>query len=180
MDTVKKVLKNSYKKKGKQKADINGYQRDDKLSGQRVQVYNNPESGHTFVAHRGTASGKDILNDLALSVGLLKKTDRFKHAKKIQKQAEAKYDNVTSVGHSLGGSITENVTKGDRITLNKGVGLADIGKKISKKQQDIRASSDLVSGLSITQHGNKPLILPSQSYNPLINHKVDILNKLIE
>ena len=29
MDTLKKVLKNSYKKNGKQNGDINGYKRDD-------------------------------------------------------------------------------------------------------------------------------------------------------
>jgi hypothetical protein len=152
----KEFLENSYRGK-KQKKEINGYIRDDKLSGQRAQVYHNPETNKTIVTHRGTASSKDIINDLAVGTGFGRHTNRFKHAKKIQTQAENKYgkENITTEGHSLGGFLSENVTKGRRTTVNKAVALTDRFKKIDKNQHDIRNSLDPVSAIGLFQSGGK-------------------------
>ena len=168
----KQFLENSYRGK-KQKKEIKGYIRDDSLSGQRAQVYHNPETKKTIVTHRGTASKKDLLVDAAVGLGAGKLTNRFQHAKKIQKQAEKKYgkQNIETSGHSLGGYLTENVTKGKRTTVNKAVALTDRFKKIDKNQTDIRNSLDPVSAIGIFQSGGKKSSVRT-TLNPYKAHKL--------
>jgi len=116
---VSSFLENSYS--NKQKRSIEGFGRDDSLSGKRVQVYRD-NNGKAVVVHRGTAGMHDMVTDLKMSLGF-KNSKRLKHSKNIQKQAEAKYgsDNTTTMGHSLGGALAEESSKrGSRvITLNK-------------------------------------------------------------
>lgn len=168
----KEFLENSYRGK-KQKKEIKGYIRDDSLSGQRAQVYHDPKTGKAIVTHRGTASSKDIINDLAVGVGAGKLTNRFQHAKKIQKQAEKKYgkENIETSGHSLGGFLTENITKGKRTTVNKAVSLVDRFKKIDKNQHDIRNSLDPVSAIGLFQSGGKKSSVRN-TLNPWKAHKL--------
>ena len=171
--TTKELLKNSYKGK-KQKKQIGDFVRDDELSGERVQVYSN-DKGKTKVIHRGTSSKKDLLNDLAVGSGFGKYTDRYKHSKKIQKAAEAKYgkDNIITLGHSLGGFMAENVTKGNRITANKAVPLnAAIFKKIDKNQTDIRNNIDPISAIGLFQSGGKQKKTVRNTLNPWKAHKL--------
>ena len=92
-----------------------------------------------------------------------------------------KYANkpVTTLGHSLGGSLAE-YAKGDKIiTVDKGVGIGTIGKRINKNQTDIRASNDLVSVLSNTQRGGRKIVLKDKAnLNPLSAHNYRQLSKL--
>ena len=81
-DKLNKVIENGYKKKNKQDSNIDGYILDKKLSGERAQVYYNPETNKTVINHRGTASMKDWGTDLGLSLGI-KSGKRFKHAGKF-------------------------------------------------------------------------------------------------
>ena len=78
LHSVTKFLKNSYK--DNQENNIDGYKRDDELSGKRVQVYHNNNTGETNIIHRGTKGSKDWLNNLAYATGLYSYTDRYKHA----------------------------------------------------------------------------------------------------
>ena len=157
--TTGRLLENSYQDKPKE--EIGGYLIDKSLSGKRVQVYTNDE-GKAVIAHRGTKGFQDILTDVKVMFGN-KDNDRFKHAKKIQKQAEEKYgkENTTTIGHSLGSIIAEDVgQKSDKlITYNKPVGLLDINKKVSNKQTDIRTSRDPLSLLRGLKKGNKEQII---------------------
>ena len=71
--------------------------------------------------------------------------------------------------------------KGNIVTYNKGVGLGDIGRTIPKNQTDIRAKSDIVSALALTQkHKNGDLINLKTPIlqNPLEAHGLDNLDKL--
>lgn len=178
---IKKFLDNSYLDPKSQKKIIGGYKRDDELSGRRVQVYTDQE-GKAIVSHRGTQGFKDVLTDAKLAVGKLTGTDRYKHAKKIQQKAVEKYgkENITTLGHSLGGSIAERAGKisGNRvITYNKGVSPLDFSKKLPKKQTDIRSTGDLVSFSGKLQKGNK--INLSHGYlNPLKIHSTKPLKGL--
>jgi hypothetical protein len=52
-----------------------------------------------------------LMQHYRLSVGLLNNTKCYKHANKIQKQAENKYDVTNTIGHSLGAGIAEEVGK---------------------------------------------------------------------
>jgi hypothetical protein len=51
-NALKEFFENSYSKNRKE--TINGFYRDNSLSGQRTQVYNNPVTHETYVVHRGT------------------------------------------------------------------------------------------------------------------------------
>ena len=170
------LLKNSYEKSP---SSFQDYQIDESLSGERVQVYYNPKLNQAVVVHRGSAGAKDwLVNDAGLLVGFRGK--RFSHAQDIQNKAEKKYGakNVTTIGHSLGAKIAEEVGQNSKevITLNKPT--VDT-KKVSNKQYDIRTGSDVVSGLSGIAFGNKnKTTIPSGFRNPVSEHSTDVLSRL--
>ena len=179
VDTTQKVLKASYQKKNE---DMNGYVVDKELSGQRVKVYHHPTENKTLVVHKGTASIQDWGTNLAMTFGI-KTGKRFKHAKKIQKQAEAKYKDSEKItlGHSLGAKIAEDVGKNEVITLNKPTLPLDIitGKKVKKNQTDVRTERDPVSILRGLQRGRKATVIKSKTFNPFEEHNVDVLNRVV-
>lgn len=178
---LKELLSRSYNKKPSSFGD---YKLDSQLSGQRGQVYYNEKMRKAVVVHRGTKGVQDMITDIRYTLGD-KSGRRFKHAKNIQELANAKYgkENVITAGHSLGSVLGETAVKGkdqELITLNKPVGLADIGKTISKKQTDIKTERDPVSFLRGTQKGNAPLVIKSTSYNPLAEHSTETLGRVDE
>jgi hypothetical protein len=176
--TLKKALNESYDQDNK---DIGDFQVDEHLSGRRVKVYNNPITNQTIVSHRGTANLKDWGTDALMAVGI-ENTNRFKHSKKIQKEAEKKYgrENVSTVGHSLGARLAEKYGNNSKeiMTLNKPTTLKTAGKRIRNKQTDIRSSRDVVSGLHRTGKKNKyEDTIDARTYNPLKEHGINILNR---
>lgn len=182
-NTLKSFLSGSYKPSKQQQHNIDGYIRDNTLSGKRATVYHNPNTNETIVTHKGTQSIQDWGTNLLSSVGMAGNTTRMKHAKKIQKQAEDKYgrDNVITTGHSLGAKLAETVGQNSKevITYNKPTTLENIGKKIANKQTDIRTHNDPVSLLHGYQRNTKNIhTIDSGTYNPLIAHNTDQLSKL--
>jgi hypothetical protein len=180
---TKDFLNSSYSKELK---DINGYKIDKSLSGQRVQVYHNPQNNKTVVVHRGTQSVQDWGTNLSMSLG--HKGKRFNHAKKIQKQAEDKYKNsdFITLGHSQGAKWSEMLgnknNNNEVITLNKPTLPIDLiqGKKVKKNQTDIKTSRDPVSILRGLQKGKKAKVIKSKTFNPLKEHTVNVLDRLDE
>lgn len=171
LQKVKKLIKTSYRDENE---DLLNLKRDKSLSGKRVQVYYNPDTNKSVVVHRGTASMKDWVTDVGMAFGY-EKGNRFKHAKRIQKKAEAKYgsDNMTTIGHSLGGRIAEKVGKDSSkiITYNKAATPISIQTTTPSKQTDVRTKGDIVSYLSKFQKRDGELVqIESPSYNPLYNH----------
>jgi hypothetical protein len=163
---LKNLLSNSYKDKKLQDHQLNGLVRDDDLSGTRVQVYVNPLTNEAQVVHRGTSGVQDLFTDAALGVGLLKNTNRYKHARKIQRQAEKKYDVTDTVGHSLGAGIAEEVGRGGKTkitTLNKPVGLHNVNKTVRKNEYDIKTSFDPISLFRGYQKGKKAKVIKSKT-----------------
>lgn len=57
LGTLKNIFTNGYAKK--KNNNVDGYELDHSLSGQRVGVYHNPETNHTIVSHKGTDSATD-------------------------------------------------------------------------------------------------------------------------
>lgn len=177
---VKTLLKSSYSKKS---GDIDGFTLDKELSGKRVQVYTDAD-GKAYVVHRGTKGLPDVLTDIKMALGQTKSQKRFKHAKKIQQLAEQKYgaENVTTLGHSLGARIAEDVGKNSKeiITFNKPTLPMDLitKKKLPKSQFDIRTMLDPVSFLQPFQKGSADLIIPSRTLNPFAEHSTDALGRL--
>jgi hypothetical protein len=165
--------------------DVGDFKIDRQLSGQRVQVYYNPKTGQAVVVHRGTAGMHDWITDARMLFGD-KKSKRFKHGEKVQKEAEQKYGKniVTTIGHSLGSAIAERVGQDSHevLTLNKPVTPKDLikGKKVSDKQYDVRTAYDPVSILRPHQGGKEEQTIESITFNPLAEHKTDTLKRLDE
>lgn len=181
--TLQTFLSNSYEPRQKQLHNIDGYIRDDSLSGQRATVYHNPVTGKTVVTHKGTQSIQDWATDAWSAIGMANNTTRMKHAKKIQKEAEAKYgkDNVLTLGHSLGAKLAEHVGQESKeiVTFNKPTTLENIGKRIPKKQTDVRTNNDPVSFLAGTQKNQQQIkTFESGTWNPIKAHTTDQLEKL--
>ena len=173
--TIQALLKKSYEQR---RSSFQDFQIDNTLSGGKAQVYYNPKTGQAVVVHRGSEGSKDwLVNDTGLLVGYRGK--RFRHAQKIQEQAEAKYgaSNVTTLGHSLGAKIAEEVGQNSKeiITLNKPT--VDT-KKVSDKQYDIRTGSDVVSGFSGIASSNNKTTIPSGYRDFISEHSTDVLSRL--
>jgi hypothetical protein len=179
------LLAQSYetKNKKKRKTEIDGFHIDPSLSGQRVQVWYNPTTKQAVVVHRGTADFNDWVTDARMFFGDTK-NKRFKHAKNIQQQAEEKYgaSHVTTIGHSLGSRLSEEVGQNSKevLTLNKPTTLADLvqNKKVSEKQIDVRTKNDPVSILRPFQGGNETIDIDSTTNNPLTEHGTETLKRL--
>nr|WPF46645.1 MAG: hypothetical protein [Lake Baikal virophage 8] len=184
---LKGLLQQSYN--SKKPHDYKNYDVDESLSDARVQVYRKKGTNEVYVVHRGTQGFSDWGTDLkALSGYDISNSNRFKHAEKIQKKAEKKYgaENVSTLGHSLAGKIASDVGRDSKeiITLNKFIPPMDIinpfRKKPSDKEYDIRSGLDPVSALLPVESGKNKFTIPSRSYDPLAEHKTDVLDRLPE
>jgi len=108
---IKDLLKQSY---NKNLQNINDYDVDTSLSGQRVQVYKHKNSNDAVVVHRGTKGLHDVYNDIKYAIGMdISNSKRLKHAQDIQRKAEEKYgrENISTLGHSLGSLASSSVGK---------------------------------------------------------------------
>jgi len=177
---IKELLNKSYDKKP---SDYDNYKVDKKLSGQRVQVYFNPDINKAIVVHRGTASIQDWGTNFAMSFG--HKGKRFNHAKKIQDQAEEKYgkDNIITMGHSQGGRWAELLGRdtNEVITLNKPTLPIDLikGDKVPENQTDVKTSKDPVSIFRVFQGGKEIENIKSPMFaNPILEHSVDVMERI--
>lgn len=176
--TLKGLLTASYDPKD----EVDGFYLDKDLSSKTSKVYYNPDLDQTVVAHRGTSGFSDWINNVAYSLGgqtLYKKTNRYKEAEKVQREAEEKYGvkNLSTIGHSQGGLQSELLgAKGNEIiTLNKAT--RPFSNSPQLNQYDIKSTSDIVSHLNPFQPRNKnEVIIPS--FNPLTAHSVEVLQKL--
>lgn len=158
---------------------------DKSLSSKRVKVYKSNNDAKAYVVHRGTSNLKDWATDFKMLLGY-EGGNRFKHSKKVQRKAEKKYgaDNITTMGHSLGGRLAEKYGKNSSqiITYNKAATprsiIESIIKPIQSKQTDIRTKNDIVSiGSVLQKRRKKQITLHSQSSNPIIAHNLEQLKK---
>ena len=177
---LRDFLKNSYSKK--QTQNLDGFKRDDSLSGQRAQVYHNDATNQTYVVHRGTSGLQDVLTDikLALFPKLYMQSTRYKHAKDVQQQAENKYgkENITTLGHSLGAKLASDVggdTK-EIISYNRPILPYEMLNPTKKNETSIRTKLDPVSILGAVNPNIKQI--STKTINPITAHNVDQLNSL--
>ena len=176
---IKDLLKKSYDKKLSDQGD---FKIDKSLSGQRAKVYHNDNTGQTVIAHKGTHGFHDLLTDGAYyTTGY--KSNRFKHAEKIQKQTEDKYgnNNVSTIGHSLGASLSKTYGNNSKeiIAYNRPIGFSEIKHNKNSKLTDIRTSNDPFSQLShISNKNGKEIVIPSRTNNLFEEHKTHNLGYL--
>jgi len=129
--------------------------------------------GKAVVGIRGTdfKDAKDLADDVAIGVGALKLTPRYRRAKKWVKKAIKKYGkkNVEVAGHSLGGKISKELAKDFGIkgsTFNAGASVSDAASSIldrtackinkkgkrckrAKKVENYRTAIDPVSAAAV-------------------------------
>lgn len=181
-DNVRNLIEASYKKnkEAKEIGKISGYKLDKSLSNREQKVFTDRQ-GNPYVTYTGTRKASDWLTDGALAIGLLGTTKRLSDSKQLIQDVRKKYHNkpITTMGHSLGGSLAE-ASGGDKvITLDKGVGLFGIGKKINSNQTDIRTQSDPVSVLSRFQSGGHKVIIPNTNFvDPIHSHNFRHISRL--
>ena len=177
---LRNFLSNGYKKN--QANSLDGFQRDNSLSGQRVQVYNKPDTKQTVVVHRCTQGFQDVLTDIKLAFhpSLYMKSNRFQHAKDIQQRAEDKYgkENVTTVGHSLGAKLAADVGGKSKeiITYNKPIIPQEIFKQTRKNETSIRTKMDPVSILGSLNPNIKQV--STKTVNPITAHATSQLGEI--
>ena len=153
-----------------------------KLSSREQKVFLDNQ-GNPFIAYTGSRKFEDFaITDTALLTGFHGFTPRFRKSQALAEKVRSRYHKpITMVGHSLGGSLSEySAHKDDKvITINKGAGLTQIGKKIQDSQTDLRSPTDIVSIFSNLQRGGKKIDIDgSFSINPLISHAASHLSKL--
>lgn len=184
---IKSFLDASYDKKPPKK--IGEWNLDEKLSKPTAVVYHNPTTNETVVSHRGTQGASDWGNNLAYATGLYNFTSRYKEGKKVQNQAEKKYgkENISTIGHSQGAVLARKLGSDTKEVIN--VNPAYLGETPKKNEYNIRSSTDKVSQLYKPVASVRSILYPkyakkhditidSKSYNPLTEHKVDILDRL--
>lgn len=179
----KHVLHNGYQKKPAEQ--IEGYQLDKELSGQRAQVYHNKDTNHTIINHRGTNGIHDMYTDVKLMFGH-KNNQRFDHGKEITDKALAKYhdSSVTITGHSLGHAIAKESNiphQKELVTLNGAVIPTDLLSKQKDNEYHIRIQYDPVSilhTLNPMRNDKNNTTIKSESLNLLNEHKTDTLDRV--
>jgi predicted alpha/beta-fold hydrolase len=162
---------NSYTDEGRGALAKEGYTYDYDLSNHNQQVFYNPELKKMIYNVRGTHNLDDVKTDVALALGRLQDTNRYKEARTTLQKAKEKYAPAEThiTGTSLGGTIAQYIPdKTDKVyTYNKGVA---IGAKTRSNEKAYRTSGDLVS---LMGWGQKHMItLPNRNYlrNVLTNH----------
>jgi hypothetical protein len=176
-DDLQKILSNSYEK---DKHDIDDYQLDRELSNNLSQVYHNPKTNKSVIAHTGSNNLSDWGSNLKYALGF---TPEFEKRKKIQEQAYNKYgDKLITVGHSRGALASEKLARpnSEIYTLDKPSNLVDLFRGTSNPNQvDVRHKNDIVSYLSRYQPRKGKLVTIDDNTNDVIKaHTVGQLSKL--
>jgi hypothetical protein len=173
------LLNESYEKGER---DVGDYEIDKELSNLTTKVFKRKNTNDVFIVHRGSYDAKDWLANFNYIRRGYYSDDRLKQAKKIQQATETKYgaNNVSTLGHSRGAKFAEELGKNSKeiITLNKPAHLTDLFSKVPNNQTDIKSSGDPVSLLRPLQRGNKPVILKSDTSNPITEHKLGVLDNV--
>jgi hypothetical protein len=164
---------------------MKGYDLDESLSNHNQQVYYNPNNKKLLYSITGTHKTNlfdfnDIGTDIALGLGHLKNTARYKEADQTLKKAKQKYgvDKAIIAGHSLGSNLSGyvgNPNVDSIYTLDKG---ATIGQPVRKGEHAYRTSGDVVSLLNANDPNMKNLVNPNQQTGRFIkdalnSHAVD-------
>jgi hypothetical protein len=174
---LKKLTESSYKKNKEKPQKIGDLVLDKELSTRKAAVYSNPKTGEAVVTHRGTTStASDWANNLALGVGLYKKTDRYKKGKETQKAVNAKYgkENVITTSHSQSGALSHELNKEGLVNKSIEINPARLPfQKVLKNEQIIKSSLDPVS--VFVPKDKKVKVIEAKSYNPLAQHSAKII-----
>lgn len=127
------------------RGDVGQYEYDRALSDDNTAVWHNHTARLTHVSHRGSTTAYDWgVSDAQVGLGLESHGARFKKSVKKTNDAHEQHGyDVTSSGHSLGGSVTSHVTEqlGNNAwyrggtTFNSGVSQLGQGSSLSSHRR---------------------------------------------
>lgn len=156
-----------------------GYQYDPSLSSHKTTVARHTETGKVAVIYKGTdpTNIHDVWTDLHVLAGTRAgKLSRVKEAKKVYKSASLKYgkDNVTAMGHSLGGYLAQHVGADQVVTFNK-LSVGDERRTAGSHQIDYRNRGDVASMMRDTKGMKGPNqqtieVAGGKWYKPIATH----------
>lgn len=116
------------------------------LSTPEAKVFFSQRTG-AVVCFRGSVNASDWAENVQLGLGIF--GPRHQRSKALMEKVQARYGPAHAVGHSLGGHLAEHSgAKGLILTVDKAVGLRDLGAQSNPNELDIRARGDPVSALS--------------------------------
>ena len=183
------LLKASYmNQKEAQNHLKDNYTYDNELSTNKNKVFIDGNNKPHIVS-RGSHTIRDWADNALIGIGLKKMTHGYKSLKRTSDRVASKYEQKANLyGHSQSGNFVENIPNKNidtKQTLNKAIGLGDIGKKIQSNQKDYIVQNDLPSFLHVLQNNkNKKVLNPSEEIfgNNLVskaleNHRLDNLIK---
>ena len=168
-----------------------GYTLDDKLSNLYGKVYYNNSIKKVVIAHRGTVENSDWANNAIYGANssAYKLTPRYKSAQQMVNKALKKYKGFrfASAGHSKGGLLSHLL--GTKAVNNFQLNPAYKDETLKNNEYIIRSSGDVVSALTVPKKMMNQLLYPSwtkehmrtipaKTNNAIIEHKVDILDRL--
>lgn len=169
------LLKSSYKNQKEAKTDLaDKYNYDDDLSTNKNKVVIDKATGKPKIISRGSKTVRDWADNALIAVGLGKHAKGQKELQRSVKKVNEKYNQKPDIySHSQASLFAENIPQKDKdqvYTVNKAVGLGDIGKTISKNQHDIIVKNDIPSLLHFTQ--KNPNVKVLNSHNDVFGHNV--------
>jgi len=169
LNDLKSFIHNSYQPIKGQHHEINGYIRDDSLSGRRTQTYYHPETKKAVIVHRGSQGLHDWLNNALVPFGLYDKTNRYKHSEDHQKKTEEKYgrENVDTIGHSIGSHIATGVGTNSKNII--GYNRPPQYSSLPSNYYDVKKTGDIF--YPFTSNNKKATIIKSNQFNPIEEHK---------
>lgn len=126
-------------------------------------------TGHVYSGHRGTASIDDLSADFSLATGRLTSSERYQRAFASEQALHQFYgsSNVTTVGHSLGGTLAETLARhhgNASIAFNPGTSPFVHDQGVSSLHQRVRAEGDWISsfGAANVTQTSKPTPVSSK------------------
>ncbi|KAJ1637917.1 hypothetical protein T492DRAFT_834076 [Pavlovales sp. CCMP2436] len=123
-----------------------GYSMDLRLSTNEAKVFFSAVTG-AVVCFRGSVNVLDWTENLQLGVGVF--GPRHQRSKILMEKVQARYGAAHVIGHSLGGHLAEHSgARGIILTVDKAVGIRDLGAQANSNELDIRAKGDPISALS--------------------------------
>ena len=107
--------------------------------------------------HRGTTNIKDVGTDASLALGQLQETDRFKVSDRMSQWSKFRHGQgkkVVEVGHSLGGTLAEEIAQKhhhESVAINMGTTPLKSYSGVDRtKHKHLRVKGDFVSAFDST------------------------------
>jgi len=163
---------------------INNYSIDNELSNKYHSVYINNDNNNVVFGIRGTdvKDFGDLITDSALLFDLQAVTPRFRKAQNHLKKVQEKYKdkNITLTGHSLGGSISEQLAKTNNLkahVFNKGSSPFGLNQRYLESLISNKGKDNVTSYITVGDSISNSSIFDPSTNNVIISPNDDLKNK---